>query len=90
MRKFLEAIVIGINGIDVPATIQRDACRRAKLSIAGARASELEFEVARRVEDLNASVKGISNVDVLAAINRDAFRNIELTVTKAIASEREL
>ena len=43
MRKFLEAIVIGINGIDVPATIQRDACWSAKLGIAGARAAMADF-----------------------------------------------
>ena len=71
MREFLEATVKAINGIDIPATIQRDACGSAKLGIAGAEASKLEFEIARRVEDLNATVASIRNVDVPVAIKRD-------------------
>ena len=83
-------MIVRIGYVDILTAIYGKAGRNIELTIASAKTAELELEIARRVEDLNASVKGISNVDVLAAINRDAFRNIELTVTKAIASEREL
>ena len=71
MREFLEATVKGINGIDIPATIQRDACGSGKLGVAGAEASALEFEIACRVEDLNTTVAGIRHVDIPAAVKRD-------------------
>src|SRR5437762_1255088 len=86
--ELLDAVVVVICDVDVPAPVGRHAGRGVELSVARALAPPGGEEGAARVELLDAVVVRIRDVDVPAPIGGDAGGEVELSVARAGAPPR--
>src|SRR5436309_2362570 len=81
--ELLDAVVVRIRDVDVPAPVGRHAVGVLELAVARAVASPGGDEGAARVELLNAVVAVVRDVDVPAPVGRYAVGEIELPVARA-------
>src|SRR5205823_12094306 len=82
-RELLDALVVRIRDVDVPAPVGRYALGEMELAVARAVASPRGEEGAARVELLDAVVAVVCDVDVPAPVGRYAVGDVELPVTRA-------
>src|SRR5256884_8553686 len=82
-RELLDALVVRIRDVDVPAPVGRYALGVMELAVARAVASPRGEEGAARVELLDAVVAVVCDVDVPAPVGRYAVGEIELPVARA-------
>src|SRR5881396_2445654 len=86
--ELLDAIVVRVRDVDVPAPVGRHAVGEVELAVARAGAPPRGEDVAVRVELLDAGVERIRDVDVPAPVGRHAGGVVELPVARAEASPR--
>src|SRR5438034_5462933 len=85
-RELLDALVVRIRDVDVPAPVGRYALGVMELAVARAVASPRGEEGAARVELLDAVVAVVCDVDVPAPVGRYAVGEVELPVSRAAGS----
>src|SRR5882724_5428539 len=83
--ELLDAMVVRIRDIDVPAPVRGHALGVPELPIARAVAAPRGEDVAARVELLDAVVAPIRDVDIPAPVGRHAGGVVELPVARAEA-----
>src|SRR6266704_1970838 len=86
--ELLDAMVVRIRDIDVPAPVRGHALGVPELPIARAVAAPHGEDVAVRVELLDAVVVPVRDVDVPAPVGRHAIGEVELAVGRAGAPPR--
>src|SRR5262245_4858856 len=78
--EFLDAVVVRIRDVDVPAPVGRHAPGEAELSVARAETPPRVEEGTARIELLDAGVARIRDVDIPAPVGRHAIGAPELSV----------
>src|SRR5436190_15320607 len=86
--ELLDAIVVRVRDVDVPAPVRGHALGIPELPIARAVAAPHGEDVAVRVELLDAVVVPVRDVDVPAPVGRHAVGEVELAVARAGAPPR--
>src|SRR5437773_11728789 len=81
-RELLDALVVRIRDVDVPAPVGRYAVGEMELAVARAVASPGREEGAARVELLDAVVAVVCDVDVPAPVGRYAVGEVEVQLCR--------
>ena len=67
----MDTRIEAIEDNDPVGAVDRDASYEAKLPVGAAFSSELEEEVPRRIEDLDAAILVVADDDPVGAVDRD-------------------
>src|SRR5262249_26481368 len=81
--EFLDAVVVVVPDVDVPAAVGCHGVGSIELAVAAARGPPLGEEGAAPVEFLDAVVPGVGDVEIPGSVGCTPARSIELAVTAA-------